>query len=111
MGSGIDDDPGAALERSLAEARTAPVVLKLYVSGLTSNSTRAIADLGRFCNEHLAGRCQVEVIDIYQQPELAIEAQIVALPTLIKLSPPPVRRLIGSLAESRRVLRSLALPS
>jgi circadian clock protein KaiB len=112
--SGQDDDEvddADALERSLAQARHAKIVLKLFVSGLTANSTRAIADLNRLCNERLRGRCQVEVIDIYQQPELAIEAQVVALPTLIKVSPPPERRLIGSLAETQRVLKSLALPS
>jgi circadian clock protein KaiB len=105
-----DQDDAAALERTLEQARHAKVVLKLFVSGLTANSTRAIADLNRLCSERLSGRCEIEVIDIYQQPELAIEAQVVALPTLIKVSPPPTRRLIGSLAEAQRVLKSLALP-
>ena len=99
----------ARFERALRAARAERVELRLYVSGCTPNSARAIADFQRLCQEHLPGRCDVEIIDIYQQPERAVEAQIVAVPTLIKSAPGPLRRLIGSLAESAKVLKSLGL--
>ena len=83
--------------------------MRLYVSGCTPKSARAIADFQRLCQQHLPGRCDVEIIDIYQQPDRAVEAQIVAVPTLIKSFPRPLRRLIGSLAETTRVLKSLGL--
>lgn len=78
--------------------------LRLYVSGLTPSSTRAIANLRALCEEHLAGRYQMEVIDVFQQPELAMADQIVAVPTLIRKLPSPVRRLIGDLSQRERVL-------
>lgn len=92
-------------------ARAERVELRLYVSGCTPKSARAIADFRRLCQDHFSGRCDVEIIDIYQQPQLAVEAQIVAVPTLIKSAPGPLRRLIGSLAETSRVLKNLGLPS
>lgn len=79
-------------------------VLRLYVSGLTQNSARAIANLRALCEEHLAGRYELEVVDVFQQPELARADQIVAVPTLIKKLPFPVRRLIGDLSKKERVL-------
>jgi circadian clock protein KaiB len=96
-------------ERALRAACAERVELRLYVSGCTPKSARAIADFQRLCQEHLPGRCDVEIIDIYQQPERAVEAQIVAVPTLIKSAPGPLRRLIGSLADSGRVFKSLGL--
>lgn len=94
-------------ERALRATSAEKVQLRLYVSGLTPKSTEAIADLRRLCQEHLPGRCDVEIIDIYQQPERAIEAQIIAVPTLIKQAPGPLQRLIGSLRETTKVLRAL----
>lgn len=79
-------------------------VLRLYVSGLSPNSARAIANLRTLCEQHLAGRYELEVIDVFQQPELARADQIVAVPTLIKKLPSPVRRLIGDLSKKERVL-------
>lgn len=79
-------------------------VLRLYVSGLTPNSARAIANLRTLCDEHLAGRYELEVVDVFQQPELARADQIVAVPTLIKKLPLPMRRLIGDLSQKERVL-------
>ena len=102
-------DLRAKFERALRAARAERVELRLYVSGCTPKSAHAIADFQRLCREHLAGRCDVEIIDIYQQPERAVEAQIVAEPTLIKSAPGPLRRLIGSLAESAKVLKGLGL--
>ena len=83
--------------------------LRLFVAGTTANSLRAIENLRRICNAHLAGQVDLEIIDIYQQPELAGQHQIVAAPTLVKLLPPPLRRIIGDLSEEQRVLKGLEL--
>jgi circadian clock protein KaiB len=90
-------------------ASTGQVQLRLYVAGLTPKSTQAIADVKRLCRDHLAGRCDIEIIDICQQPERAVEAQIIAVPTLVKSAPAPQRLLIGALTESNKVLKMLGL--
>lgn len=84
-------------------------VLRLYVTGVTPNSVRALANIKRICEEHLQGRYQLEVIDLYQQPELAATEQIIAAPTLIKELPLPLRRVIGDMSNSERVLVGLDL--
>lgn len=84
--------------------------LKLFVAGGTVLSQQAIRNLRRICDAHLPGQVEMEVVDIYQQPELAGRHQIVAVPTLLKLRPLPVRRIIGDLSATERVLRSLDLP-
>lgn len=84
-------------------------VLRLFVSGLTERSTRAVENVRRICESHLNGRYDLEVIDIYQQPELARGEQIVAAPTLIKTLPLPLRRVIGDLSDTERVLVGLDL--
>lgn len=84
-------------------------VLRLYVTGMTPRSTQAIVTLKAICEEHLAGRYDLEVIDIYQQPTLALGEQIIAAPTLIKKLPLPLRRLIGDLSNEDRVLLGLDL--
>jgi circadian clock protein KaiB len=84
-------------------------VLRLYVSGATPRSAEAIANLSEICEERLKGRYDLQVIDIYQQPELASERQIVAVPTLIKQLPLPLRRLVGDLSKEERVLVGLDL--
>jgi circadian clock protein KaiB len=78
-------------------------VLRLYVAGLTPTSTRAVAQVRAICDEHLAGRYELEVIDIYQLPALAKGHQIVATPTLIRLLPAPLRRYIGNLSNEQLV--------
>lgn len=83
--------------------------LRLFVAGSTVRSRRAIENLRRVCGEHLPGQVDLEVIDIYQQPELAAQAQVIAAPTLVKLLPLPIRRIIGDLSETERVLRGLNL--
>src|SRR5579872_4536949 len=93
----------AQFERALCAA-SGQIHLCLYVAGLTPKSTRAIADVKRLCREHLGDRCDIEIIDIYQQPERAVEAQILAVPTLVKSAPAPRRLLIGNLPESSTVL-------
>ena len=84
-------------------------VLRLYVVGATAGSQRAISNLREICETELAGRYELEVIDIYQQPTLAEGEQIVAAPTLIKELPLPVRRLVGDMSDRERVLLGLDL--
>ena len=84
-------------------------VLRLYVSGSTLKSARAVENIKRVCEQHLKNRYDLEVIDVYQQPELARGEQIVAAPTLIKRLPLPLRRLIGDLSNPKNVLRGLDL--
>jgi circadian clock protein KaiB len=84
-------------------------LLRLFVTGTTARSARAIANLRRVCERHLRGEYDLEVIDIYQHPDSAKEYQIVAAPTLVKMLPPPLRRIIGDLANEQRVLAGLDL--
>jgi circadian clock protein KaiB len=81
--------------------------LKLYVAGQSAKSINAIANINRICEEHLKGRYELEVIDLYQQPHLAEGGQIIALPTLTRRLPPPLRRMIGDLSNTERVLEGL----
>jgi circadian clock protein KaiB len=83
--------------------------LRLYVAGQTPKSITAIANLHRICEEHLVGRYTVEVIDLLVQPQLAAGDQILALPTLVRRLPAPLKRVIGSLANTERVLVGLDL--
>jgi circadian clock protein KaiB len=84
-------------------------VLRLYVTGSTPRSARAIENMRRICEEHLAGRYDLEVIDIYQRPEAAREFQLIAAPTLVRLLPAPLRRIIGDLSNQDKVLQGLDL--
>ena len=103
-------DSTAAFERLLARApRKEHYVLRLYVTGMTPRSSEAVATVKSICREHLEGRYELEVIDLYQQPHLAREAQIIAMPTLVKKLPRPLRRLIGNLDDEERVLAGLSL--
>jgi circadian clock protein KaiB len=81
--------------------------LRLVVAGSTERSRHAIENLRKVCNEHLDKQVDLEVIDVFQQPELAEKYQVIAAPTLIKLLPPPIRRIIGDLSQEDRVLRGL----
>ena len=103
--SGLDGE----LEQPGPDSRQEKYVLRLYVSGATSKSALAVENIKRICEQHLKNRYDLEVIDIYQQPNLAREEQIVAVPTIIKRSPPPPRRLIGDLSNLRKVLFGLDL--
>ena len=85
-------------------------VLRLFVAGTSSRSQRTIANLQAICAAHLANRVDLEIVDIYRHPALAEEGQIVAAPTLLKLHPLPVRRIVGDLSDTARVLRGLGLP-
>ena len=83
--------------------------LRLYVAGQTPRSLLAFANLRQICEEHLAGRYQIDIIDLQAQPELAREEQILAIPTLVRALPEPVRRIIGDLSHTERVLVGLDL--
>jgi circadian clock protein KaiB len=95
--------------RQLDGQEDAKFVLCLYVSGLTPRSKRAIDNLKKLCDGELAGRCQLEVIDVSQHPELAKADDIIAVPTLVKKLPQPFRQLIGDLSDKERVLVALDL--
>ncbi len=84
-------------------------VLRLFVAGMGIKSTQAVENIKRICEKYLDGRYQLEVIDIYQQPILAKDGQIVAAPTLIKDLPPPLRKLVGSMSNTERVLVGMDL--
>jgi circadian clock protein KaiB len=98
-------------EQALKEAAGEPqrYVLRLYVTGSTPRSSRAIQNIRALCEEHLQGRYDLEVIDIYQQPMLARGEQIIAAPTLIKKLPAPLRKVVGDLSNVERVLMGLDL--
>lgn len=81
--------------------------LRLYVAGQTPKSLSAIANLRTICDEHLAGRYTVEVIDLIENPQLAAGDQILAVPTLVRRLPPPIKRVIGNLSDTERVLVGL----
>lgn len=86
-------------------------VLRLYVTGMTARSTRAINAVRSVCDEHLAGRYTLEIIDVYQQPARIREDQVVAIPTLVKSGPSPLRRIIGDMSNRDRLLLGLGLPA
>jgi circadian clock protein KaiB len=97
-------------EKTMAKPpKSDPYVLRLFVTGMTPRSTAAFATIKRICEKHLHGRYDLEVIDIYQQPSLAKDEQIIAAPTLVKRLPAPLRKLIGNLSEEDRVLDGLGL--
>ena len=83
--------------------------LRLYVAGQSDKSIRAFANLKKLCEEHLKGRYQIEVIDLLENPQMARGDQIVAIPTLVRKLPQPVRKIIGDLSDTERVLVGLAL--
>ena len=101
------------LRTKFEQASETPAVerylLRLYVTGMTSRSARAVKNLQNICDEYLEGRYDLEVIDIYQQPVLTKGEQIIAAPTLIKKLPLPMRRIIGDMSNRERVLLGLDL--
>jgi circadian clock protein KaiB len=100
-----------ALRRAEDEQSTVRYVLRLYVVGTTPRSNRAIVNIRKICDEHLAGRYDLEVIDVLKNPALAAGEQIIATPTLVKKLPLPLRRFIGDMSESERILLGLDLRS
>lgn len=87
-----------------------PWLLRLYIAGQTENSLAAFSDLKRICDEHLAGHYRIEVIDLMKAPHRARDDQIVALPTLVRKLPEPVKRVIGDLSNVERVLVGMDVP-
>ena len=87
-----------------------PYVFRLYITGASPNSSRAIGNLKAFCEKHLDNQYELQIIDVYQQPQIAKSVDIFALPLLIKQSPLPERRLIGDMSNSDKLLKSLNLP-
>jgi circadian clock protein KaiB len=100
-----------ALEAASGEAESQCYILRLYVAGLTPRSEEAIRTVTSICEEHLAGRFDLEVIDLYQHPVLAKGEQIIAAPTLIRKLPLPLRKIIGNMADKEKVLVGLDLRS
>jgi circadian clock protein KaiB len=84
-------------------------VLFLYITGNTPRSARSVLNIRSFCQRFLHGRCDLQIVDLYQQPELARNEQILASPTLIKKFPLPLRRVVGDFSDHRRVLQGLQL--
>lgn len=97
----------AAFDRAVRQRQKDGYVLRLYVTGMTPKSVRAVANVRRICEQYLKDRYDLEVIDIYQQPTLAKGEQIVAAPTLIKKLPLPLRKVIGDMSSTERVLLGL----
>lgn len=97
----------ADFERAAERLETGTYVLRLFVTGSTPKSMRAIANIREVCEEHLKGRYELEVIDLYQHPQLARGEQIVAVPTLVKKLPLPIRKLVGELTDREKVLFGL----
>lgn len=89
--------------------RRAEYILRLYVTGLTPRSLKAISNLKRVCEEHLHDGYDLEVIDIYKNPDAAREEQIIAAPTLIKSLPAPLRRFVGDLSNTQKLLTGLGI--
>jgi circadian clock protein KaiB len=85
--------------------------LRLYVAGQTPKSVTAFSNLKRICDEHLAGEFEIEVIDLIENPRLAIDDQIVAIPTLVRKLPEPIRKIVGDLSDTERTLVGLQLRS
>jgi circadian clock protein KaiB len=103
------DDLCATLEQAARAPGTERYILRLYVAGLTTRSSRAVSNLKDICDKYLEGRYDLDVIDIYQQPALTRGEQIVAAPTLIKKLPLPIRRIIGDMSNREQVLLGLDL--
>ncbi|HET7490088.1 MAG TPA: circadian clock KaiB family protein [Acidimicrobiales bacterium] len=104
---GLADRVTEAFEEGLRERSSRHFALRLYVAGVNPSSQRAVANLTSICEELLAGRYTLEVIDLYQQPDRAIEEDIVVAPTLVRVRPEPVTRLVGDLSDRPLVVREL----
>ncbi len=103
------DDTEAERAAAAAAADEGAYTLRLYVAGQTPRSTAALTNLRRICEEHLAGRYTIEVVDLLEHPQLAAGDQILAVPTLVRHLPTPIKRIIGTLSDTDRVLVGLDL--
>ncbi|MGO9741197.1 MAG: circadian clock KaiB family protein [Roseiarcus sp.] len=98
-----------AMRTAVTAHASAHYRMRLFITGSTPNSARAVTNIRKICKEHLDGRYDLEVVDIAQHPELTVGEQIIAAPTLIKMSPLPVRRFIGDMSWTDRILLGLNL--
>lgn len=110
----MQSEPGnenstAEFEKALTQVGEGQYVLRLYLTGTTSRSIQAVEAIKTLCEQYLKGRYELEVVDLYQQPDRADAAQIIAAPTLVKELPLPLRRLVGDLTRPDRVLIALNL--
>lgn len=96
-------------EQALSQSKEQQYVLRLYIAGTTIQSVTALQNIKKICEKHLKGRYELEVIDIYQQTELVMTENIIAVPTLIKQLPLPLQKIIGNLSNTEKVLVGLNL--
>jgi circadian clock protein KaiB len=99
----------AAFDQAMSGLLKDKYVLRLFITGTTKKSVLALTNLKKICEEYLEGRYELEVIDLYQNPGLAIDEQIIAAPTLIKKLPLPFRRIIGDMSDVEKVLMGLEI--
>ena len=109
MSDSIEGDSNDEYEKALQDAQAVRYVLKLYVAGNTQRSANAILTLRKMCEEYLRGRYDLEVVDVYQQPDKARTEDIIATPTLVKALPLPIQRFIGDLTKTERIKVKLNL--
>lgn len=102
-----DDEKGGKLPKE----QMVDYVLRLFITGATPNSIRAVSNLKTICEEHLKGRYSLEIIDVYQQGDIAEHEQLIALPLLIRKEPLPEKRMIGDLSNTEKVLKGLGILS
>ena len=102
-------DVSKDFEKAISHENKGAYLLRLYITGTTPRSVQAIANIKQICEKHLRGRFDLEVIDIYQKPQMAKRDQIIAMPTLVKELPAPLRRIIGDLSDTEKVLVGLDL--
>lgn len=98
-----------AFEKALKQLSQEKYILRLYIAGMNARSIQAVENIKAICEQYLPGRYQLEVIDVYQQPIFAKDGQIVAAPTLVKELPLPLRKLVGSMSDTERVLVGMDL--
>lgn len=99
----------AAFNQAVSGLHEDKYVLRLFITGTTNKSVLALTNLKKICEEYLKGRYDLEVIDLYQNPDMARDAQIIAAPTLIKKLPLPFRRIIGDMSDIEKVLMGLEI--
>jgi circadian clock protein KaiB len=110
MGTDLDSRPSTlSSEGAAVDGGAVAYDLRLYIAGQTAKSVAAIANLRRFCEEHLRGQYHIEVIDLLVNPQLAAGDQILAIPTLVRRLPEPIKHIIGDLSNTERVLVGLDL--
>jgi circadian clock protein KaiB len=100
-----------ALRRSDSKMDQPSFKFRLYVAGDAANSLAAVANLNAICSEHLAGRFEIEIVDVFFQPDRALDDGVFLTPTLVKLAPPPVRKIVGSLTQITPILQAIGISS